>query len=71
MYKKYFTWIDIVLIINICCSIFLLNKRIIEKCNLYTEYYKQKKQIKEMQKKLYLFEARSSRAFLFDEISKV
>ncbi len=51
VYKKYFTWIDIVLIINICCSIFLLNKRSIEKCNLYTEYYKQKKQIKEMQKK--------------------
>lgn len=51
VYKKYFTWVDIVLIINICCSIFLLNKRSIEKCNLYTEYYKQKKQIKEMQKK--------------------
>lgn len=52
VYKKYFTWIDIVLIINISCSIFLLSKKNIEKCNLFSEYYKQKKQIKEMQKRL-------------------
>ncbi len=52
LYKKFFTWIDIVLIINICCCVFLFRKKSIAKCKMFSEYYKQQKQIKEMQKRL-------------------
>ncbi len=52
VYKKYFTWLDIVLLINILSSIFLLNKKNINICNNYSEYYRIVKKQKEMRKRL-------------------
>lgn len=40
LYKNYFTWIDIVVLINIFCIAFLLNKNNLNRCNEYSEYYR-------------------------------
>lgn len=53
VYKKYITWIDFVLLINILSTVFLLSKKSLNICNKYSEYYQILKEQREMKKRLY------------------